>query len=74
MDPTVVSKLVGLVQQMVNEGGDPVGFDAHAWTVDWLTHPVPALGGACPADYLQTEDGRAVVETLLMQIQSGAYS
>ena len=51
-----------------------MGFDAHAWTVDWIRHPVPALGMACPAEYTQTEEGREIVETLLLRIQTGAYS
>lgn len=69
-----LTRLVAIVQRMVNEGGNPEGFDAHAWTVDWMTHPVPALGMACPAEYMQTEEGRGIVETLLLQIESGAYS
>ena len=74
VDATALARLVAIVQRMVNESGDPVGFDAQAWVLDWVRHPVPALGMACPAEYLHTEEGRAIVETLLVQIQSGAYS
>jgi len=74
LDTAVLAELVAIVQRMVNESGNPVGFDAHGWTVDWVTHPVPALGGRCPVEYMQTKDGLAVVKTLLLQMQSGAYS
>ena len=74
IDPLALSRLVALVQQIVNDSGDPVGFDAQAWTLDWLSHPCPALGNACPADYMHTEEDRALVETLVLRMQSGAYS
>lgn len=73
-DPRDVSALAALVQRVVDESGDPVGFDALAWTTRWLHRPVPALGGACPVEYMATPEGRALVETLLMRMQSGAYS
>jgi len=69
-----VSALATLVQQVVDESGDPLGFDALAWTTRWLDRPLPALGGARPAEYMATQEGRALVETLILQMQSGAYS
>lgn len=74
IDASAMTRLVSLVQRIVNESGNPEGFDAHAWTLDWLTHPVPALGMARPAEYMQTEEGLVLVERLLLQVQSGAYS
>ena len=74
VDAAALARLVAIVQRIVNECGNPVGFDAHAWTLDWATHPVPALGMACPAEYMRTDEGRAIVETLLLRIESGAYS
>lgn len=74
IDPRDVSALAALVQRVVDESGDPVGFDALAWTTRWLHHPVPASGGACPAEYMATPEGRALVETLILRMQSGAYS
>ncbi len=38
---------------------------------DWLRQPIPALGGACPAEYMATPDDRALVEALIMRMQSG---
>lgn len=66
--------LAAMVQRIVTESGNPEGFDALAWTSAWIQEPVPALGGARPVDYLGTEEGKALVEALLRQEQSGAYS
>lgn len=73
-DPRDVSALATLVQRVVNESGNPMDFDALAWTTNWLDRPLPALGGARPAEYMATSEGRALVETLVMRMQSGAYS
>lgn len=73
-DPRDVSELASLVQRVVAESGDPVGFDAFAWTTRWLGRSVPALGGACPAEFMGTSEGRALIATLVMRMQSGAYS
>lgn len=67
------SKLVGQVQVMVEQSGDPVGFDAARWLADWLDSPLPALDGQCPADYLDTVEGQEFVSSLLGKMQSGAY-
>ena len=68
-----LSKLVGQVQVMVDQSGDPVGFDAARWLADWLDTPLPALNGVCPADYLDTLEGQEFVSSLLAKMQSGAY-
>jgi uncharacterized protein (DUF2384 family) len=73
VDPRHVSALVALVQRIVDRSGDPEGFDAASWTASWLSHPVPALGGACPNAYMGTSEGRALVEALVMRMESGAY-
>lgn len=69
-----VSALATLVQRIAVESGNPVGFDALNWTKRWLEQPVPALGGARPAEYMSTSKGRALVEALILRMQSGAYS
>jgi putative toxin-antitoxin system antitoxin component (TIGR02293 family) len=69
-----VEALIGLVQKMVNESGDPVGFDAARWVGRWITGPVPALGGKTPASYLDTFEGQKLVANLLAMSQSGAYA
>lgn len=69
-----VVRLIGQVDSMVQESGDPAGFDAAKWTGEWLQRPHPALGGRCPSELLDTADGRALVADLLAQQQSGAYA
>ncbi len=38
-----VETLIGMVQAMVEESGEPQGFDAAHCVADWLGKPVPAL-------------------------------
>ena len=59
---------------MVEESGDPKGFDAARWVSEWLTSPLPALAGATPASYMDTFEGQKLVAELLAMSQSGAYA
>ncbi len=68
------AKLVGQVEAMVQDSGDPAGFDAHAWLARWLTEPLPALGGVRPADLVDTMEGQGLVSAALSRMQSGAYA
>jgi len=69
-----LAKLVGQVQAMVEDSGEPEGFDARAWTAHWLNEPLPALGGARPLDFMDTMEGQGLVSDILARIQSGAYA
>lgn len=69
-----VAKLVGQLQAIVEESGDPAGFDPRAWISTWLREPLPALGGARPLDLLDTMEGQALVSDALARVQSGAYA
>jgi putative toxin-antitoxin system antitoxin component (TIGR02293 family) len=69
-----LAKLIGQVQAMVEESGDPEGFDARAWTARWLNEPLPAIGGARPVDLIGTMEGQALVADTLARIQTGAYA
>lgn len=69
-----IARLVGQVQALVRESGQPEGFDAAQWTAAWLQRPNPALGGRAPGDYMDTADGRELVAGLVAQMQSGAYA
>jgi putative toxin-antitoxin system antitoxin component (TIGR02293 family) len=69
-----VASLIGKVQTMVEESGDASGFDAARWLANWLAKPLPALGGATPASYMDTFEGQKLVAELLSMIQSGAYA
>lgn len=69
-----IAKLIGQVQTMVEQSGDPIGFDAAQWLACWLDEPLPALGGQRPAEYMDTAEGRELVSSLLAMAQSGAYA
>lgn len=69
-----IARLVGQLEAMVRESGNPEGFDATAWMARWLKEPVPALGGARPLDLMDTMEGQSLVSTVLAQVQSGAYA
>lgn len=69
-----VMRIVGQVQQMVEESGVSEGFDASAWVGHWLEQPLPALGGKAPAEFMDTAPGQELISQLLAQTQSGAYA
>lgn len=72
-----MSKLVGLVETIIEESGDPdlaKDFDAAGWLEDWLSQPNPALGGELPTVYLDTREGQEILSSLIAQMQSGAYA
>jgi putative toxin-antitoxin system antitoxin component (TIGR02293 family) len=68
------ARLVGQLEAMIEESGDPAGFDAPAWMASWLTEPLPAFGGIRPADLMDTMEGQALVSSALAKLQSGAYA
>jgi len=68
------AKLLGQLEAMIQESGDPADFDARAWMARWLTEPLPAFGGARPADLMDTMEGQGLVSAALAQVQSGAYA
>ena len=68
------AKLVGQLEAMIQDSGDPANFDARAWMARWLTEPLPAFGGARPADLMDTMEGQGLVSAALEKIQSGAYA
>lgn len=74
-EPTLgMARLVGLVQNVVEQSGNVEGFDAARWTAEFLERPNPALGGKLPGDFMDTADGRGLVESLILQQQAGTYA
>lgn len=69
-----VARLVGLAQSMVEESGNPDGFNAAKWVAGWLEQPIPALAGRRPAELMDTAEGQSLVVNLLERAQSGAYA
>ena len=68
-----VARLMGQLEVMIEESGRAADFDVADWLSRWLREPLPALGGGCPLDLLDTMEGQALVSHALAQIQSGAY-
>lgn len=72
-----MAKLIGQVEAMLEESGDPDlmhDFDAARWLTHWMEEPIPALGGATPADYMDTIEGQEMISRLLATMQTGAYA
>lgn len=69
-----MARLVGQVEAMVAESGEPVGFDAASWIARWLHCPLPAFDGKRPAEFMDTADGQTLVSTVVARMQTGAYS
>lgn len=69
-----MARVVGLVAKIVAESGDFEDFNAAEWTGRWLDRPNAALGGRFPGDLMDTADGRQIVASLILKMQSGAYS
>ena len=68
------ARLVGQVEAMIDDAGDPSSFDARAWLSRWLTEPLPALGNAKPIAFMNTMEGQHLVSQTLAQVASGAYA
>jgi putative toxin-antitoxin system antitoxin component (TIGR02293 family) len=69
-----IARLVGQVQTMVEQSGDPENFNAAQWVANWLEEPMPALQGRRPAEFMDTAEGQAIVANLVQRAQSGAYA
>jgi len=72
-----MAKLIGQVETILEESGDPdamQGFDAAKWLAHWMEEPVPALGGAAPAEYMDTIEGQEMISRVLATMQTGAYA
>jgi putative toxin-antitoxin system antitoxin component (TIGR02293 family) len=69
-----MARLVGQAQAIVEESGEPAGFNAAEWVAQWLDRPVGALGWRKPGELMDTAEGQAMVSNLLNRAVSGAYS
>jgi putative toxin-antitoxin system antitoxin component (TIGR02293 family) len=68
------AKLIGQVETIIQESGDPEGFDAAQWLKGWMSRPLAALGNRRPQDFMDTSDGREMISQILARSQSGAFS
>ncbi|WP_363320867.1 MbcA/ParS/Xre antitoxin family protein [Ramlibacter sp.] len=69
-----VRQLQGVVDRIVAESGNPRNFDSVRWLSEWIEKPNPALGGRLPREMFEEAGGFERVRTLLLRMQSGAYS
>ena len=69
-----LERLIGQVQAIVEKTDAAQNFDAGGWVGQWLDRPVPALGGAKPADFMDTLQGQEMVSRLLTQSQAGVFA
>lgn len=68
-----IAQLVEQAGRIVQESGDSEDFDAAAWVEAWLDVPHPALGGRRPRDFANTDEGFALLSSLLAAQQSSVY-
>jgi hypothetical protein len=68
------SELVLLVEQIVQESGRPNELDTSRWIEEWFHQAIPALGSRPPSDFLNSDEGRELIRSLIKRMQSGAYS
>ncbi len=68
------AKLIGQVETIIQESGNPDGFDAAHWLKGWISRPLAALGNRRPDEFMDTSDGREMLSQILARGQSGAYS
>ena len=66
--------LVVQLETMLEESGNPRGFDAAEWLARWLHQRNPSLGGEPPIALTGTVEGRDRVAALLAQMGSSAYA
>lgn len=69
----LVIRLISQIQRMVNESGNPEGFDAAAWLGNWLAEPNLALGCVSPGEYMDTVEGFSLLSDTLTRMRSGVY-
>jgi putative toxin-antitoxin system antitoxin component (TIGR02293 family) len=68
------AKLIGQVETIIQESGNPEGFDAAHWLKGWISRPLAALGNRRPEEFMDTSDGREMISQVLARGQTGAYS
>ena len=68
------AKLIGQVETIIQDSGNPEGFDAAHWLKGWISRPLAALGNRRPDEFMDTSDGREMISQVLARGQTGAYS
>jgi len=72
--PSALQDVKERLQAAVDAGGEaPPEFDLDRWLQDWLERPQPALGGARPAELMDSPEGLESVRRALGALLSGAF-
>ena len=69
-----ITSLTALVQRMVDESGNPQGFDTRSCLDHGLVSFVSGLGQRRPLDILKQPGGLELLRGLLLPAQSGTFS
>jgi len=67
-----LESLIGQTVERIGESGNPGGFNAATWMVDWINSPNQTLVGKRPAQYLNTLRGHKIVSDILAKAQLGS--
>ncbi len=73
----VVKVLIDMVHEAIGDSNPEAiqeGFDPAEWLNDWLTRPLPTLGGVTPSSLLGSPNGQALVTKALAQALEGVVS
>lgn len=66
-----IAKLIGQVQVILEEYGDPERFNLATWLSSWFQAPLPALQGEKPEKYLRTINGQQLLSTIIAKAING---
>ena len=69
-----ITSLTALVQRMVDESGNPQGFDTRACLEHGLVSFIPEHGQRRPLGVLKAPGGLDLLRGLLLQVQSSTFS
>lgn len=60
-----IAKIIGQLQAMVEDCGDPENFDPATWLISWVQAPLPAIQGEKPEKYLRSIHGQQFLSTMI---------
>lgn len=72
-----ITHLINLVYQAVKDSNPEEivnGFDSEKWLRNWLSEPLPTLGGVAPIKMMGTPQGLAQVTKVLRQALEGSFA
>ena len=58
----------------MEESGDTISFDATRWIGWWHDHPIAALDGATPSEFVGILTGQKLPSEVPLQSQAGVFA